>query len=326
VVYLKITGQYLAALACVLALNFALPRIAPGNPASYLVGSIELQLMSEEQIRRVLHEFKLDLPLPVQFKNYLAGIFRGDLGISTIYGRPVWDMLKARLPWTLLLMSLSLLVSAVLGIAAGVLGAWKRGGGRDIGPLVLVMVLGSTPPFWVAMLFITLFSAALGWLPSFGAYSIGAAPGTAAYAASVIKHLVMPVLTLSIIKTGSLYLTVRSSMIIALEEDYILLAHAKGLRERAVIFVHALRNAILPIYTHLMTGLGALVGGSAVVETVFSYPGIGNTIYESVRARDYNLLQGSFLVVSVSILIANLLADLGYPLLDPRVRRQGVPA
>jgi peptide/nickel transport system permease protein len=326
VVYLKIAGQYLAVLFCILALNFALPRIAPGNPASYLVGSLNLQIMSEEEINRVLREFKLDLPLPVQFKNYLGGIFRGDMGISTVYGRPVWDILRARLPWTLLLMGLSLLVSSVLGVVIGVLGAWKRGGGRDIWPLLLVMVLGSVPPFWVAMLFITLFSAVLGWLPSFGAYSIGAVPGTGAYTASVIKHLVMPVMTLSIIKTGSMYLTTRSSMIIALEEDYILLAHAKGLREKAVVFVHALRNAILPVYTHLMTGLGALVGGSAVVETVFSYPGLGNTIYESVRARDYNLLQGSFLVISVSILIANLLADLGYPLLDPRVRRQGVPA
>ena len=323
-VYLKIMYQYLVVLFCILVLNFALPRIAPGNPAAYLVGSLNLQVMSEEQIQQVLHEFKLDLPLPVQFKNYLLGIFKGDLGISTIYGRPVWDILKARLPWTTLLMGLSLLISAGLGIFTGVIGAWKRGMGRDLGPLVLVMVLGSVPPFWLAMLFITLFSATLNWLPSFGAYSIGAVPGTGKYFISVIQRLVMPVMTLSILKTGAMYLTTRSSMIIALEEDYILLAHAKGLREKAVIFTHALRNAILPIYTHFMTSLGALMGGSAVVETVFSYPGIGNTIYESVRARDYNLLQGSFLVISVGILLGNFFADLGYPFLDPRVRRQGV--
>jgi peptide/nickel transport system permease protein len=322
-VYLKIAAQYLAVLSAVLVLNFALPRIAPGNPAAYLVGGLNMQIMSEEEIQQVLHEFKLDLPVWVQFKNYLLGIFRGDLGISTIYGRPVWDVLMTRLPWTALLMGVSLGISAVLGILSGVIGAWKRGGGRDLGPLALVMVLGSAPPFWVAMLFITLFSATLNWFPSFGAYSIGAAPGTGKYLVSVIRHLALPVLTLSILRTGAMYLTTRSSMILALEEDYILLAHAKGLRERAVIFGHALRNAILPVYTRLAASLGALAGGSAVVETVFSYPGIGNTIYESVRARDYNLLQGSFLVISLGILLGNLIADLGYPLLDPRVRRQG---
>ncbi|MDR1970991.1 MAG: ABC transporter permease [Treponema sp.] len=323
-VYIKTIYQYLIVLFCILALNFALPRLAPGNPATYLIGGLDIQFMSEEQIQGVLREFKLDLPLPVQFKNYILGIFRGDLGLSVIYGRPVWTMLKSRLPWTLLLMGVSLAISASLGVIIGVIGAWKRGGARDVGPLFLVMVLGSVPPFWIAMLLITLFSATLNWLPSFGAYSIGALPGTGKYTVEVIRHLVMPVMTLTIVKTGAMYLTTRSSMIIAMEDDYILLAHAKGLREKTIVFTHALRNAILPIYTHLMTGLGAMVGGAAVVETVFSYPGIGNTIYESVRARDYNLLQGSFLVISVSILICNLLADLGYPLLDPRVRRQGV--
>jgi peptide/nickel transport system permease protein len=325
-VYIKMVYQYLIVLFCILVLNFALPRIAPGSPATYLIGGLDIQFMSEEQIQRVLHEFKLDLPILTQFKNYLLGIFQGDMGLSVIYGRPVWTILLSRLPWTLLLMGVSLLISASLGIVIGVIGAWKRGGGRDVGSLILVMILGSVPPFWVAMLFITLFSATLNWLPSFGAYSIGVVPGTGKYLAEVVRHLVMPVLTLTIIRTGSMYLTTRSSMVIAMEDDYILLAHAKGLQEKTILFTHALRNAILPIYTRLMTSLGAMVGGTAVVETVFSYPGLGNTIYESVRARDYNLLQGSFLVISVSILICNLIADLGYPLLDPRVRRQGAGA
>jgi peptide/nickel transport system permease protein len=325
-VYLKTIYQYLIVLFCILVLNFALPRIAPGSPATYLIGGLDIQFMSQEQIQKVLHEFKLDLPVYTQFKNYLLGIFQGDMGLSVIYGQPVWNILLSRLPWTLLLMGVSLLISASLGILIGVIGAWKRGGGRDVGSLILVMILGSIPPFWIAMLFITLFSATLNWLPSFGAYSIGALPGTGKYLAEVVRHLVMPVLTLTIVRTGSMYLTTRSSMVIAMEEDYILLAHAKGLREKTILFTHALRNAILPIYTRLMTSLGGMVGGAAVIETVFSYPGLGNTIYESVRARDYNLLQGSFLVISVSILICNLAADLGYPLLDPRVRRQGAEA
>jgi peptide/nickel transport system permease protein len=325
-VYLKTIYQYLIVLFCILVLNFALPRIAPGSPATYLIGGLDIQFMSQEQIQKVLHEFKLDLPVYTQFKNYLLGIFQGDMGISVIYGRPVWTILLYRLPWTLLLMGVSLLISASLGIVIGVIGAWKRGGGRDVGSLILVMIHGSLPTFWIAMLYITLISAPLNWLPSFGAYSIGALPGTGKYLVEVVRHLVMPVLTLTIVRTGSMYLTTRSSMVIAMEDDYILLAHAKGLREKTILFTHALRNAILPIYTHLMTGLGTMIGGTAVVETVFSYPGIGNTIYESVRARDYNLLQGSFLVISLSILFCNLIADLGYPLLDPRVRRQGAGA
>jgi peptide/nickel transport system permease protein len=325
-VYIKTVYQYAIVFFCILVLNFALPRIAPGSPAGYLIGGLDIQFMTAEQIRGVLHEFKLDLPVPVQFKNYILGILRGDLGLSVIYGRPVLDILKSRLPWTFLLMGVSLLISASVGVLIGVIGAWKRGGARDLGPLITVMILGSAPPFWIAMLFITLFSATLNWLPSFGAYSIGAVPGTGKYMMELIRHLVMPVMTMTIVKTGAMYLTTRSAMIIAMEEDYILLAHAKGLGEKAVLFKHALRNAILPIYTNLMSGLGAMVGGAAVVETVFSYPGIGNTIYESVRARDYNLLQGSFLVISVSILLCNLIADLGYPLLDPRVRRQAAEA
>ena len=324
-IYVKIVLQYVLVLFCVLTLNFALPRIAPGTPATYLITGIDVQIMNEEQIAEVLHEFKLDLPIVDQFKNYLTRIFHKDLGVSIIYGRPVFEIVLSRLPWTLLVMGVSLALSASLGILIGVIGAWKRGGTRDIGALFAVMFFGSVPPFWIAMLLITLFSATLGWLPSYGAYPI-AATTSGAYIAGVLKRLVMPVLTLTIAKTGSMYLTTRASMVIALEEDYILLAHAKGLTEKTIIFRHALRNAILPIYTNLMMGLGALVGGAAVVETVFSYPGIGNTIYESVSARDYSLLQGSFLIISISILLCNLIADLTYPLLDPRVRRQGISA
>lgn len=320
-VYIKTVGYYLLVFVIILTINFALPRIAPGDPAIYLVGE-DIQYMSETERAQVLHEFKLDRPVVEQFWAYLGGIFTGDIGISLIYGRPVWEVVLARLPWTLLVMGVSLIFSALFGTMIGIIGAWKRGGRRDIGALVLVMFLSSVPPFWVAMLLITLFSATLEWLPSYGAYAIGVVPGTGLYVLSVLKRLVLPVMTLTIVRTGSMFLTTRSSMIMAMEEDYVMLAHAKGLRESTVVFKHALRNALLPIYTNMMMTIGHLVGGAAVIETVFSYPGIGNTIYESVVARDYSLLQGSFLVISVSILLANFIADIGYPLLDPRIRRQ----
>ncbi len=322
-VYIKTALQYIMVFFIILVVNFALPRLAPGDPAIYLVGD-DIQYMSETERLEILEEFGLNLPIMEQFKNYIVGIFKKDLGISIIYGEPVWDVLKARLPWTLLIMGVSLLLSASIGIIIGVIGAWKRGGGKDMGPLVTVMTLSSIPPFWIAMLLITLFSATLNWFPSFGAYEVGTQPGTWAYFIGVLKRLILPVLTLTLVKTGAMFLTARSSMVIAMEEDYVMLAHAKGLKEKTVIYGHALRNAMLPIYTNIMMGLGAMVGGAAVIETVFSYPGLGNTIYESVNARDYSLLQGSFLVVSLSILFFNFVADMGYPLLDPRVRRQAV--
>ena len=320
-VYLKIILQYLIVFFLILVINFALPRVAPGDPAIYLVGD-DIQFMSEEERLQVLREFKLDLPVFAQFKNYILGIFKKDLGTSIIYGRPVWDVIINRLPWTLLIMGLSLLLSSVIGTIIGVIGAWKRGGSRDIGALFIVMTLGSFPPFWIAMLLITFFSAKMNLLPSFGAYAVSAVPGTWHYFFSVLQRLILPVLTLTLVKTGAMFLTSRSSMIIAMEEDYIMLAHAKGLKEAAVVFKHALRNALLPVYTNIMMGIGAMAGGAAIIETVFSYPGIGNTIYESVTARDYSLLQGCFLIISISILLLNFLSDMGYPLLDPRVRRQ----
>ncbi len=280
--------------------------------------------MSEAERNHVLSEFKLDRPVMEQFRCYITGIFNGDMGTSLVYGLPVWDVVMSRLPWTILVMGVSLILTVLIGMATGVIGAWKRGESKDVGTLILVMFLGSMPPFWIAMLLVTLFSATLEWLPSYGAYTIAATSGSFAFYKSVAEHLFLPVLTLMLVKTGSMFLTTRSSMIIAMEEDYVLLAHAKGLQDVAVIFKHAFRNALLPIYTYTILELGHLIAGAAIIETVFSYPGIGNTIYESVIARDYSLLQGCFLIISISILLANFIADIGYPLLDPRVRRKGL--
>ena len=325
VVYVRIVAQYVLVLIVTLSINFALPRIAPGSPLLYLVGE-DVATMTQAEQDQVLREFGLDRPLPEQFVDYVTGILHGDLGTSVRYGLPVWDVLRDHLPWTLLLMGTSLLLSAAIGTVVGVIAAWKQGGKQDVGALALVLFFGSIPPFWVAMLLITFFSARLGWLPSYGAYSIGTVPGTPEYAFGVLQRMIMPVLALTLVNTSSMFLTARSAMAMALEEDYIMLAHAKGARELTVVFTHGFRNALLPIYTNVMVSMGHLVGGAMVIETVFSYPGLGSTIYDSVLARDYNLLQGAFLLVTISVLLANFIADLGYPLLDPRVRCPGVSA
>lgn len=321
VVHLRIVAQYALVAVIALTLNFALPRIAPGSPLNYMLGPDVLAAMSEAERLRLLSEFGLDKPLAGQFADYVAGIFTGDLGVSVRLGQPVWEAVSARLPWTLLLMGWALALSAVLGTLAGIASARRRGQTFDVATLAALLFVGSMPSFWVAMLLITLFSAGLGWLPSFGAYQLGTVPGTFAYFVGVAERLVMPVTALALVQTASVMLTARSSMSIALDQDYVTFARAKGASERRVFYRHAFRNAMLPIYTNVMIGVGNLVGGALVVETVFNYPGLGSLIIEAVGARDYNLLQGVFLLATASVILANLAADLGYPFLDPRVRR-----
>ena len=183
------------------------------------------------------------------------------------------------------------------------------------------LFVGSLPAFWVAMLLITLFSANLGWLPSFGAFELGTQPGTLAFALGVLERLILPVAALTIAQTASVLLIARGAMAATLERDFILFARAKGVPERRVFYSHALRNALLPIHTHATISFGSLVGGALVIETVFGYPGLGSLVVDGVGARDYNLLQGVFLLATLSVVAANLLAELTYPLLDPRVRR-----
>ena len=304
-----------------LTLNFALPRLAPGDPAYYLLGQAVSDLTPEERLQ-VLSEFGLDRPVLEQYWRYLAGVARGDLGVSLRFGKSVSSVLVERVPWTVLLVGIATALSVLLGVGAGTVAAWKRGRKQDVGILSVVMILDSMPPFWVAMLLIAVFAVALGLLPSFGAVPLGTTGGLA-FGTGVAKRLVLPVTTLSLAHVGSVFLITRSSMLTALGEDYVVMAEAKGVSERGVVFRHALRNALLPVYTNVTLSLGALLGGAVVVETVFSYPGLGQLIFESVLARDYNLVQGAFLLVVVGVVAANLLADLTYPLIDPRVRRPG---
>lgn len=319
--YLRTIGQYALVLALALSLNFALPRLAPGDPLGYLVGEDVAAFLSEAERAAVLAEFGLDQPVWRQFTTYVQGVFTGDLGTSVRTGEPVWDAVVARLPWTLLLMGTTLVLSVSIGVVLGVLAAWRRGEGVDAWSLVVTLFCGSLPAFWVAMLLITLFSAELGWLPSFGAYELGTRPGTMAFALGVLERLVLPVTALTIAHTASVLLIARASMASTLERDFILFARAKGVPERRVFYRHALRTALLPIHTHVTIGFGALVGGALVIETVFGYPGLGSLVVDGVGARDYNLLQGVFLLATVSVVAANLVAELTYPLLDPRVRR-----
>ncbi|MGH9153648.1 MAG: ABC transporter permease [Acidimicrobiales bacterium] len=320
---LRTVAQYGAVLTAAIALNFALPRLAPGDAIDYLLPPEQAGALTPEQRTEILDRFGLDDPLPEQFADYVAGIARGDLLVSVRFGRPVTDLLAERVGWTLLLVGSALVLSTVVGATLGFRSAWRRGTSADTGTMAGMMFLDALPPFFVGMLLLLAFSVGLGWFPSYGALAPTDADGLRSVG-EVLKRAVLPVSTLTIAGLGPMYLVARSALVSELAEDYVLMAEAKGLDDRQVRR-HAARNALLPVSTVALVGLGTLVGGAAVVETVFSYPGLGRLIYESVLARDYPVLQGAFLLLIVTVVVANLVNDLVYPYLDPRVRRADQP-
>lgn len=321
---LRAALQYGAVLFAAVCLNFALPRLAPGSAVDYLFPPEQTGSLTSEERARVLDAFGLDEPLHVQFVSYLAGLARGDLLYSVRYGTPVLDLLLQRLGWTLLLVGCAVVLATLIGTVLGFRSAWRRGTVGDAGVLAGAMFVDSMPPFFVGMLMIVCFSVQLGWFPTFGAQPVGDVEGLA-FLAEVGQRLTLPLATLVLASVGPVYLVARSALVTELQEDYVLMAEAKGLDGRQVRR-HAQRNALLPVSTITLLGLGTLVGGAAVVETVFSYPGLGRLIYECVLARDYPVLQGAFLLLATGVILANLANDLLYPLLDPRVRRSRAPA
>lgn len=315
----RTTLQYALVLFAAVCLNFALPRLAPGDAVDYLFPPEQTGAITPEQRTQVLAEFGLDQPLPTQFAHYLMGIARGDLLVSVRYGRPVVDLLVERIGWTALLVGSALVLASLVGTLLGFRSAWKRGSADDAGVLSGVMFLDALPSFFVGLILLLVFSVQLGWLPTFGAQPSSTETGVA-LVLEVGKRLVLPLVTLTLTSIGPVYLVARSALLSELREDYVAMAEAKGLTERQVRR-HAQRNALLPVSTVVLIGLGTLAGGAVVVETVFSYPGLGRLIYESVLARDYPVLQGAFLLLAVGVIAANFLSDLLYPFLDPRVRR-----
>jgi peptide/nickel transport system permease protein len=266
----------------------------------------------------LLTQYGLDGPLWQQYLLYMVNLLQGDLGVSFTQSIPVTTVLFERLPWTLLLTAVALLLTVAIGIPLGVLAASKRGGAID----KAVQVFGVTgqsifvPSIGVLLLFV--FGLRLGWLPIGGAYDVGTY-GLEWYA-SVAAHLVLPAVSLMLVQVGSYALTMRSTLIDALDEDYVLLAKANGVQPRRILWRHALRNALLPTTTLIGLQLGFLVGGAVLTETVFAYPGIGRGIYEAVTQLDFPVLQGAFLLLALTVVVANTLTDVVYGFLDPRVK------
>lgn len=312
-------ASYALVLLLAITLNFLLPRLMPGTPLRFLVGE-DVALLSADSVRELLAQHGLDRPLWEQYLRYLRDLARGDLGYSYRENKPVLSVLVERLPWTLLLTGTALVLSTVLGVLVGALAAWRHGSAFDVGALSLFVLLDSMPSFWLGMILIALFAVKLGWFPIFGAQTPWVNLTGWEYLLDILKHLALPALTLTLTTISGTFLVMRSAMIGVLGEDYIRTARSKGASELRVLYRHALRNGLLPVTTVFMINLGFVVSGATVIETVFSYPGLGRLLYEAVLQRDYPLMQGAFLLITVSVLVTNFLADLLYSRIDPRVR------
>lgn len=312
-------GQYVLVLVVALTLNFLLPRAMPGDPLQFIVGE-DIGRLTPEERERVRVEAGLDRPLHEQFGRYLGDLARGDLGWSIAKKQPIGDILKDRVPITLLLTGSALVLSTLIGVVLGALAAWRRGGRTDLGILAFFIFLESLPAFWVGMLLVAVFSVNLRILPIFGFETPYVRYDGLDRVKDIAVHLILPLTTLTIVSISAMFLVARYSMLSVLGEDYISVARAKGLYERWILFRHALRNALLPVATLFMLRVGFIVSGAVVVETVFSYPGIGRMLFEAVLARDYPLLQAGFILATLTVVAANIVVDLVYPMLDPRVR------
>lgn len=313
----RVLGPYVIAVAATLLLNFILPRLAPGDPVDYLAPP-QSGVVTAADRNAILERFDLDGSTVDQFVRYLFNLARGDLGVSVRDGRPVSEVVGERLGWSLLLVGTSVLFSTALGIILGFAAGWRRGSERDVGLLAGILAVDALPAFFVGQMLLLVFSVTLGWFPVYGASAPVDLDGWARFV-DVSRRLVLPATTLTLVGIASVFVVSRSAMISELGQDYVYLARAKGLTDRAVKR-HAMTNALIPVSTVALLGFSTLVGAATVVETVFSYPGLGSLAFSAVRARDYPVLQAVFLLLSLIAIAANFIADLLYPILDPRVR------
>jgi peptide/nickel transport system permease protein len=304
-------------LLAIIVLNFFLIRLAPGDPAIVMAG--EAGASDQMFVAQLREKFGLDRPLPEQLFRYVKGIISLDLGFSFRQQMPVSKLIGDRLPATLLLTMTAFAISLLFGILFGVLAARFAGTWADTAISVLALVFYATPLFWIALMAILLFSVTMDWLPSFGYETVGANYAGIAHVLDVGAHLIMPAATIGLFFMATYTRMTRASMLEVNRLDFVKTARAKGLSNNLIQRRHVLRNALLPVVTLAGVHSGTLIGGAVLTETVFAWPGIGRLMYEALLQRDYNLLLGVFVVCSAMVLIFNLVTDLVYRLIDPRI-------
>jgi peptide/nickel transport system permease protein len=321
---LRIVGLHLITLFLVVTAVFLLPRAMPGDPLLALTDPSNPVYLTDPEIRaRVMAYYGLDRPLVAQYGTYLGRVVRGDLGWSIGFNVPTWELIRQHLPWTLLLAGVALVASALLSFTAGIAAAWRRGSKREKVLITGMTALRAVPEYALASALLILFAVLAPVFPLSGARTPFAQHATwFAGAWDIVRHLALPALALTLGLIGNKFLVMRNTAITVLGEDYMLLARAKGLTDRTLKYHHVGRNALLPFLTVVGLQVGFAVGGAVFVESVFAYPGMGTLILRSVAARDYPVLEGVFLVLAATVLLVNLLLEIVYARLDPRVRAQ----
>jgi len=314
------TSQAILTIIAIVLLNFLLFRMMPGSPERVLLRNPYLTAEKIEQVRK---EWGLDKPLlPDQLVGYIQATAVGDLGYSLKFrGQSVAEVIASRLWPTVILIGLAEAIAIVVGLAAGAYSGWRRGSTTDRVSSGASLILYSMPYFVIGMPLIIIFAAGLGWFPTSGMLTPGASSESfPAQLADFARHLVLPLTTISLGLIGGYSIIMRSSIIETRSEDYVTTARAKGLKDRRVLREHAFPNAMLPMVTIIAINLGYVVAGAITAEVVFNWPGLGTLTVDALDARDYPVLQGIFLLLSVTVVLANLAADLLYGRLDPRVR------
>jgi peptide/nickel transport system permease protein len=302
----------------VVTVNFALIHLAPGDPIAYLGG--DAAQLSEEQLAELRATLGLDQPLPVQWFKYVSALARGDLGTSLMHRQPVLWLILDRLPATALLMSVSLAVALVVGLALGFVSAVRAGTLTDYSVTFFSILTYSMPPFWLGLVLIILFSLTFDWFPTIGMVRSGAELSGWAWALDIMNHLVLPTLALGTSYAAIYARVFRTSLAQVLSQPFLTTAQAKGLTWSSVYIKHATRNAAIPVVTIVGLQLGLMLTGSILTEIVFAWPGLGPLVLDSLLQRDYPVILGVTVFVSTCVLLANAMTDMFYAVIDPRVR------
>jgi peptide/nickel transport system permease protein len=316
--FLRRLGYTVFVLWAVASILFFMFRLMPGDPRTAFIDNT----FTAEQQQLLLEQFGLDQPLHVQYRDFMLNLVQGELGQSFIYKRPVLDMVLEVFPNSIVLTLTSLLIAYAFGVVAGAFIAWQRGTWLEGVAIPVVLATRAAPEFWLGMVFLAIFSFSLGWFPSGGAASAGAtfdSPWALMFSADFLHHLALPAFTLALYLQGLPLLLMRSNMLEVMGDEFVTMARMKGLSEWAIVMRHAARNALLPVVTAFALGIGFSVGGNVVIETVFSWPGIGRMLVSAVSSSDYPLAQGAFLLITMVLVTMNFVADLLYAVLDPRV-------
>jgi peptide/nickel transport system permease protein len=296
-------------------ITFAIARLAPGDPIRLFTFGI--RDFTEADYQQLLHRYGLDKPMPLQYIDWITNAVRGNFGESLIYHRESFTMLLERVPNTLVLAGAALLLQLVIGVPLGVVAAFKRGTWVDGAIRVFGVAGHAVPAFWLGLILIIVFAVQLRWLPSLGMLTVGHDQWDIL---DRLRHLILPAFVLALTGIANYSRILRTETLDVLAQDFVRTAHAKGLRERTVVFTHALRNALIPVVTALGGVLATLVGGALVIEQVFSWPGVGQFTFQAAIAKDYPIVQAGVMFTSTLLVISYLLRDLTYAIVDPRIK------